>query len=285
MTSAVPPSSAATPASASAPPAGLRVRNLDIAGPHGRLPLRLYQPSAGALLPLVLYLHGGRFVGGSLDDADPMARHIAGHLPAVVVSVDYALAPARPFPAAPEDAYAALRWAAEHAASLGADDRRIAVAGEEAGGNLAASLALIARDRQDLKIAAQVLIGPMLDPSMTRAGHAAPLPAAVSAADFAHCYRQYLPQLSQRLHPYAAPLESCRQAGLPPAYIATAAQDLLHCEAESYAGALISAGVHTQVERYAGADHAALLAHPQLRDCLLQFLRCRLGACSDAGRP
>ena len=127
MTSAVPPSSATPPAGASAPQAALRVRNLDIAGPHGRLPLRLYQPAAGALLPLVLYLHGGRFVGGSLDDADPMARHIAGHLPAVVVSVDYALAPARPFPAAPEDAYAALLWAAEHAASLGADDRRIAV--------------------------------------------------------------------------------------------------------------------------------------------------------------
>lgn len=259
------------------PNSQLRVRNLDIAGPHGRLPLRLYQPATHRLQALVIYLHGGRFVGGSLDDAEPMARHIAVRLPAVVVSVDYALAPQHPFPAAPEDAYAALRWAAAHAATLGADDGRIAVAGEEAGGNLAASLALIARDRREVTIAAQILIGPMLDPSMTRTGTPPAMPARMSAEEFAHGYRQYLPRLSQRLHPYAAPLESCRQAGLPPAYIATAEHDLLQCEAEIYAGALISAGVHTQVERYAGVADAALSAHPQLRECVLQFLRCRLG--------
>lgn len=275
---------AAPATQAVAPSVRLRVRNLDIAGPNGRLPLRLYQPASEALLPLILYLHGGRFVGGSLDDADPMARHIASELPAVVVSVDYALAPSHPFPAAPEDAYAALRWAARHAATLGADDARIAVAGEEAGGNLAASLALIARDRREPHIAAQVLIGPMLDPSMTRSGRSSRVPDSATAEDFAHCYRQYLPQLSQRLHPYAAPLESCRQAGLPPAYIATAEHDLLHGEAESYAGALISAGVHTQVERYAGTGPDSLATHPHLRDGVLQFLRCRFGRCTGAAR-
>ncbi|WP_024300496.1 alpha/beta hydrolase [Methyloversatilis discipulorum] len=253
------------------------VRNIDIAGPHGRLPLRIYQPRSDTLLPLVIYLHGGGFVGGSLDDADVPARHIAATLPAVVVSVDYALAPAHPFPAAPEDAYAATLWAADNAATLGADAQRIAVAGDDAGGNLAASLALIARDRQDVHIAVQVLIGPMLDPSMTRTGDAARLQSDLSAEDCADCYRQYLPQLSQRLHPYAAPLESCRQAGLPAAYIATAGRDLLHCEAEKYAAALIAAGVHTQVERFAGITHAALLAHPPLLDGVVQFLRCRLG--------
>jgi acetyl esterase/lipase len=253
------------------------VRNVDIAGPRGRLPLRIYQTPVDTLLPLVIYLHGGGFVGGSLDDADVPALHIASTLPAVVVSVDYALAPAHPFPAAPEDAYAATMWAANNAVMLGADPRRIAVAGDDAGGNLAASVALIARDRQDVQIAVQVLIGPMLDPSMTRAGDAARLQSDLSAEDCADCYRQYLPQLSQRLHPYAAPLESCRQVGLPAAYIATAGRDLLHCEAERYAAALIAAGVHTQVERFAGITHAALLAHPPLLDGVVQFLRCRLG--------
>lgn len=256
-------------------------RSLDIAGPNGRIPLRLYRSASDVRLPLVIYLHGGGFVAGSLDDADAAARCIAAGLPAAVLSVGYALAPAHPFPAAPEDAYAATLWAVEHAATLGADPERLVVAGDDAGGNLAASLALMARDRQDFRIAVQVLIGPMLDPSMTRAGDAQRLQSDLSVADCTDCYRQYLPRLSQRLHPYAAPLESCRQAGLPPAYIATAEHDLLHCEAEKYGAALISAGVHTQVERFAGVTHAGLLAHPPVLAGAIQFMRCRLGRCTS----
>ncbi|WP_306476043.1 alpha/beta hydrolase [Methyloversatilis sp.] len=256
-------------------------RSLDIAGPNGRIPLRLYRSASDVRLPLVIYLHGGGFVAGSLDDADAAARCIAAGLPAAVLSVGYALAPAHPFPAAPEDAYAATLWAVEHAATLGADPERLVVAGDDAGGNLAASLALMARDRQDFRIAVQVLIGPMLDPSMTRAGDAQRLQSDLSVADCTDCYRQYLPRLSQRLHPYAAPLESCRQAGLPPAYIATAEHDLLHCEAEKYGAALISAGVHTQVERFAGVTHAGLLAHPPVLAGAIQFMRCRLGRCTN----
>jgi len=256
-------------------------RSLDIAGPNGRIPMRLYRPASDVRLPLVIYLHGGGFVAGSLDDADAAARFIAAGLPAAVLSVGYALAPAHPFPAAPEDAYAATLWAVEHAATLGADPERLVAAGDDAGGNLAASLALMARDRQDFRIAVQVLIGPMLDPSMTRAGDAQRLQSDLSVADCTDCYRQYLPRLSQRLHPYAAPLESCRQAGLPPAYIATAEHDLLHCEAEKYGAALISAGVHTQVERFAGVTHAGLLAHPPVLAGAIQFMRCRLGRCTN----
>jgi acetyl esterase/lipase len=256
-------------------------RSLDIAGPNGRIPLRLYRPASDVQLPLVIYLHGGGFVAGSLDDADAAARFISAGLPAAVLSVGYALAPAHPFPAAPEDAYAATLWAVEHAATLGADPERLVVAGDDAGGNLAASLALMARDRQDFRITVQVLIGPMLDPSMTRAGDAQRLRSDLSVAECTDCYRQYLPRLSQRLHPYAAPLESCRQANLPPAYIATAEHDLLHCEAEKYGAALISAGVHTQVERFAGVTHAGLLAHPPVLAGAIQFMRCRLGRCTN----
>lgn len=251
--------------------------NLSIPGPAGPLALRLYQPSmARVALPVVLYFHGGGFVGGSLDDADAAAGFIAEQTPALVLAVDYALAPARPFPAAPEDAHAAALWTAEHAAELGGDPNRLAVAGDDAGGNLAAALTLIARDRNSPAILAQALVGPMLDPSMTRLGDGARLNSDLSAATCANCYSQYLPQPRQRLHPYASPLISVRQAGLPPALIVTAECDVLHKEAEHYAEALIAAGVPTQVVRFAGIKHGELAAHQPALAEIAHFLRRRL---------
>jgi acetyl esterase len=252
----------------------LDTQDLSIPGPAGPLALRLYRPAkAQAALPLVLYFHGGGFVAGTLDDANDAARCIAARTPALVVSVDYALAPARPFPAAPEDAHAAALWLAEHAVELGGDPQRLAVAGDDAGGNLAAALTLIARDRNGPPILAQALVGPMLDPSMTRLGDGPRLNSDLSAATCADCYRQYLPQARQRLHPYASPLISVRQAGLPPALIITAECDVLHNEAEKYAAALIAAGVPTQVRRFAGVNHAELASHPPALSEIAQFLR------------
>jgi len=251
--------------------------DFSIPGPGGPIAVRLHRPErVGAGLPVVLYFHGGGFVGGSIADADVPARFIAEHCPALVLAVGYALAPARPFPAAPEDAHSAALWLAGSAAGLGGDARRMAVAGDDAGGNLAASLTLIARDRNGPKIAAQVLIGPMLDPSMTRLGDGARLNADLSAATCADCYRQYLPQSRQRLHPYASPIVSVRQAGLPPALIVTAECDVLHDEAEKYAAALIAAGVPTQVVRFAGVTHAALAKLRAVLDEVAHFLRRRL---------
>ncbi|MBI2277983.1 MAG: alpha/beta hydrolase [Dechloromonas sp.] len=262
---------------ATTPTTSKQAQDLVIPGPTGPLALRLYRPGkATAALPVVLYFHGGGFVGGSLDDADQPASFIAEHSPALVLAVGYALAPARPFPAAPEDAHAAALWAAEHAAELGGDPSRLAVAGDDAGGNLAAALTLIARDRNGPAIAAQVLVGPMLDPSMTRLGDGARLNSDLSAATCAACYRQYLPQPRQRLHPYASPLASVRQAGLPPALIVTAECDVLHNEAEKYAAALIAAGVPTQVVRFAGINHAALTGHRPVLDEIAHFLNRRL---------
>lgn len=256
-----------------------KVSNFAVPGPIGSIPVRLYQPAGdvktGALLPLVLYFHGGGFVSGGLDDADLQAQYIARHSHAVVLSVAYALAPAKPFPAAPEDAYAAACWAVKNAVKLHIDPARMAVAGDDAGGNLAASLTMIARDRCALPFAAQVLISPMLDPSMTLLGDAARLKSDMTAADCAACYSQYLPQTMQRLHPYAAPLEASRLAGLPPAFIATAECDVLHTEAEKYASSLIRAGVHTQVARFAGITHGALRTHIPLLKEIVEFLRRR----------
>jgi len=267
--------------SAVALPLPVAVSELEIPGPDRSIPLRLYRPAAAGVVPVVLYFHGGGFVRGGLDDADPPARHLAAHCPALVLAVGYALAPRHPFPAAPEDAHAALAWAARHAAALGGDGDRLAVAGDDAGGNLAACVSMIARDRAGVEPAAQVLIGPMLDPSMTRLGDAARLRSDVDERACAECYRQYLPQAAQRLHPYAAPLESRRLRGLPPAFIATAECDVLHNEAENYAAALIAAGVHTEVARYADVRHGELRVHPPMLREVAGFLRRRLSRPPD----
>lgn len=260
----------------------LDIRNFFVPGPLGRIPVRLYQPAQAAAKgeqrALVMYFHGGGFTSGSLDDADAPASFIAHHGQAVVLSVGYALAPAKPFPAAPEDAFAAASWACKHADELNVDLDRMVVAGDDAGGSLAASLTLMTRDRCGKPLAAQVLISPMLDPSMRLLGDAGRLQSDLTAETCAASYRQYLPQTMQRLHPYAAPLEVSRLAGLPPAFIATAERDVLCPEAEKYASSLIRAGVPTQVSRFAGITHGALRTHLPLLKEIVNFLRCRFAS-------
>lgn len=241
-----------------------------IAGQAAPIPLRSYRAVAGARLPLVLYFHGGGFVGGGIDDADGIARALAVRIPALVLVAGYALAPAHPFPAAPEDAWRVALWACAQAKALHVRPESIAVAGDDAGGNLAAVLPMIARDRAGPDFAAQVLIAPMLDPCMTSASMQA---GGEQVRDCAACYRQYLPEALQRVHPYAAPLRSRRLAGLPPALVVSAERDRLRDEAESYAAALIAAGVPTQVARYPGLAHGELIAHDAVLREAGDFLR------------
>ncbi|MDE2600088.1 MAG: alpha/beta hydrolase [Rhodocyclaceae bacterium] len=254
----------------------VRVENLVIRGFVDRVQARLYRPAAQeenkARLPAVLYFHGGGFVAGTLDDAEVPARYIAEHAHVAVLSVAYSLAPTRPFPAAPEDAYAASVWLLENAKKLKLDPECIAVAGDDAGGNIAAALALIARDRNAPEIVAQVLIGPMLDPSMTKLGDADRLRSDLKPETCADCYSKYLPRTQERLHPYASPLESRRLRGLPPALMLTAECDVLHKEGEQYAAALINAGVPTQVQRF-NVRHAELHEHTPLLEEAADFLR------------
>jgi acetyl esterase/lipase len=256
----------------------VQVENLVIPGCVDTLQARLYRPlgNAEAKKPgAVLYFHGGGFVGGSLDDAEVPARFLAEHANLVVLSVAYSLAPGRPFPAAPEDAHAASLWLQANAKALKVDAKRIATAGDDAGGNIAAALAMIARDRNGPPIAAQVLIGPMLDPSMTQLGDARQLRSDLQPETCADCYSQYLPRTAERLHPYASPLESRRLRGLPPALVLTAECDVLHKEAECYARALITAGVATQVTRF-NVLHAELHEHTPLLKQAAEFLRRQL---------
>ena len=242
--------------------------------------LRSYRPASdGTILPIVIYFHGGGFTRGSLDDADVTAKSIARDTAAWVVSVGYSLAPLIPFPAAPEDGYRAMQWAVANARAQRADAKRIGVAGHDAGGNLATCLAAIARDRGEIVVSAQALLAPLLDPSMTRMADENKVRSPdVCMSECAQCYRAYLPNASQRLHPYAAPLESRRLAGLPPALIASAQHDLLHIEAEKYASELIAAGVPTEVTRHVNASHNALATHPAALADVVTFFRKRLRA-------
>lgn len=256
----------------------VRVESLVIPGFVDPIQARLYRPQENTeakKLGAVLYFHGGGFVGGTLDDAEVPARFLAEHANVAVLSLAYSLAPSRPFPAAPEDAHAAALWLQENARALKLDANRIATAGDDAGGNIAAALAMIARDRNGPAIAAQVLIGPMLDPSMTQLGDAKALRSDLQPETCADCYSQYLPRTAERLHPYASPLESRRLRGLPPALVLTAECDVLHKEAECYARALITAGVATQVTRFK-VRHGELHEHEPLLKEAADFLRRQL---------
>lgn len=258
---------------------GLCIEDVRISGHAQPITLRSYRPaSRGGILPVVLYFHGGGFTDGTLDDADLAARHIARGMPAWVVSVGYSLAPQFPFPAAPEDGYRALQWAVCQARGQRADPRLVGIAGHDAGGNLATCVSAIARDRREVTISAQALLAPLLDPSMTRVVDHEKAPPSPDLNQCARCYREYLPNAAQRVHPYAAPLDSWRLAGLPPALIASAQHDSLHVEAENYAAALTRAGVLTEVRRYANTSRDGLAIHAEALADLVTFLQTHLHA-------
>ena len=232
------------------------VEDRRIAGPGGEMLLRIYRPSGTGPLPIVMNFHGGGWVIGDVDTADGQCREVCRRANVVVVSVDYRLAPEQRFPAAAEDCYAATVWAAEHASEIGGDAARIAVAGDSAGGNLAAVVALIARDRNGPKIKFQLLVYPVTNgrfdtPSYTENGDGYMLTKAAMIWFWDH----YAPDATDRAHPYASPLQAASLVGLPPAFVMTAQYDPLRDEGEDYAARLIKSGVPTQCERFEGLIH------------------------------
>ncbi len=240
----------ATPARATPSPAAAAAADDRFRGYSSELALRIYRPAGAAPMAVAVLFHGGGFVGGGLDAIAGLAVAMAVRLGLNVVTPAYTLASERPFPAAAEDAYAAITWVAVNAHREHWDVRRIVVAGVEAGGNLAAAAAMMARDRGGPALAAQVLVAPMLDPTLTsRSMQHDAANASRSQGECCACYRAYLPNAADRLHPYAAPASCSRLAGLPPALILTAAGDPLRDEAETYGAKLIAAGVTTQVSR------------------------------------
>lgn len=240
-------------------PCALNIRDLEVAGAEGPLAARLYSGGAasGRRDGLVVFFHGGGFVGGGLDEADEFLRHLAScSLQQLVLATCYTLATDKPFPAAVEDAHAVLKWARKNKARLGWTGKRLVVAGIEAGANLAAVSALMSRDRGGPELAGQILIMPMLDPGLSTCSmRELKLDAGVAgvADTCAASYRGYLPNAADRTHPYASPLQSSRLKNLPPALILSAEDDPLRDEAEQYGAKLTTCGVTTTVKRMAPA--------------------------------
>jgi len=258
----------------------LRTDDVWIVGYSKEIKVRVYDPqSGGTKLPLVIFFHGGGFISGSVDDSELTATAIAQRIPALVMSVGYSLAPEFPFPAALEDGYLALAWAVQNSKTLGITPAGLGVAGYEAGGNLATCLSALVRDRGEFKLSAQVLLAPLLDPSMTLISESRVSSSAdPESSNWARQYRAYLPDVRHRMHPYAAPLVSVRLGGLAPAFIATVKNDVLRIEAERYATKLIAAGVPTAVIRYEQEFHPSTGTGEQVFDDIASFFRRRLVA-------
>ncbi len=227
-----------------------------IPGPAGEIPVRVYTPAAMGPLPVLVYFHGGGWVVGGIATHDATCRELANGARAVVVSVDYRLAPEHKFPAAADDCYGATRWTAAHAAELGADATRLAVGGDSAGGNLAAVVAQMARDRGGPPIVFQLLIYPATDAACDTPSYRDNAEGyLLTTADMRWFWNHYLSGSPDAENPYASPLRATNLAGLPPALVITAEFDPLRDEGERYAQRLEEAGVPARLSRYAGMIH------------------------------
>ena len=222
------------------------VREWQTEGPHGAIPMRLYRPlgsQAATALPGLVYYHGGGWVIGDLDTHDTLCRELANLSGCAVVAVDYRMGPEHRFPAAVDDVLAATRWVHNEAAALGIDPARLAVGGDSAGGNLAAVVALAARDTGDLPIAFQLLIYPATDMRRGHPSHTSNGQGYVLTADtLRYFHDHYITDTAHDLDWRASPLLAKHFADLPPALVLTAGYDPLRDEGLDYARALTEAG-------------------------------------------
>ena len=228
-------------------------RDLRVPGPGVTIPVRAYVPAAREPRPLVVWLHGGGWMVGSSASYRAALRVLANASGAVVLSVDYRLAPEHPFPAALEDTLAAVRWAAAQGAAAGGDPARLAVAGDSAGGNLAAVAARRLRGEVELRL--QALVYPVIDASLgTESYRLFGDRYGLTAATMRRYWRVYLDG-ADGSHPDASPLRARDLSGVAPAWILTADHDVLRDEGEEYARALERAGVPVAVRRWPGTIH------------------------------
>jgi acetyl esterase/lipase len=245
----------------------LRVEDFHIDGPAGPIPIRVYWPDDGAgtaTHPVTMFFHGGGFALGDLDTHDATARDHAVGAASVVVSVDYRLAPEHPYPAAVEDAWAATRWVADHAGEFGADSSRFAVAGDSAGGNLAAVVAQLARDAarsgDGPEVAFQLLWYPatMWDTSLPSFAENADAPVldGDAMAAFTHWYAGHLDPADPPAT--LAPGRAGDLSGLPPAYVAVAGHDPLRDDGVRYAELLAAAGGEVELHNAETLVHGYL---------------------------
>lgn len=244
-------------AGSGAGPTGLDSHDEVIQNEGRELLVRVHRPlAAPGPLPAVIWLHGGGFTGGSVRYEDAVCTRLAGQVGAVVVAVEYRLLPEHPYPAAIEDAYAALCWASEQSDRLGVDPARLAVAGQSAGGTLAAGVALLTRDRGEIALACQMSISGAMDDRLD-------WPSAHRFADrrsptrrhAVNQWRAYLGAVVDDPPPYAVPARAPSLSGLAPAYLMVGGLEISRDENVDYARALLAAGVPTELHLYPSAFH------------------------------
>lgn len=234
------------------------VRDSEISGPAGVIPIRIYTPEGTAPFPVILFLHGGGYVLGDLDSKDMLARALCHGAGAVVVSANYRHAPEDPFPAAVDDSIASLQWLAVNARKMNGDPHRLAVAGDSAGANLSAVIAMWARDAGGPPIAAQILFyGSMNYPSEATSSaiefQDGPILTAKAVQYF---WGAYLRNPDEEQHDWrASPVRATNHSALPPAFVATGECDPSRDDGEAYAEKLAQAGVEVDLRRYAGMPH------------------------------
>jgi acetyl esterase len=249
--------------------ADIKVEDRSISGLVGELRLRIYTPSSNLPLPIVVFVHGGGWIGGDLDTLDVPLRVLAHCSRCIMISVDYPLAPEHPFPIPVESVYLATEWVIDRATALGGDPARVAISGDSSGGNLAAAVTLMARDRKAFSLAAQLLICPIADCNFeTTSYQIYGRGYLLTRAAMEWFWQLYLGDMREGNNPYASPLKAPDLAGLPPAFVITAEYDPLRDEGEAYASRLREAGVSVSMKRFDGMMHGFY----------------QMGAIMDAGR-
>jgi len=232
------------------------VVDMDVPAPDGAVGVRAYTPEGAGPFPVVVWMHGGGWVLGSVNSTDATCRAMANDTPCVVVSVEYRLAPETKFPGPAEDCYAVAQWVATNGARLNADASRMAIAGASAGGNLAAAVALMARDRGGPALVQQTLVYPVTDGTLsTESYERCATGFGLSRDTMTWYWQQYLASEADRENPYAAPARASDLSGLPPALVITGGYDVLADEGEAYASSMSAAGVPTTHSRYDGMIH------------------------------
>jgi acetyl esterase len=238
------------------------VRDLSAAGPAGAIPVRYYRgatAASGENLPALVYFHGGGWVIGDLDTHDSLCRHLANAARCIVVSVDYRLAPEHKFPAAVEDCFAATLWVAEQATPLAIDRERLAVGGDSAGGNLAAVVSLLARDRGAPRLRYQVLLYPAADCAMTHPSHERFAEGyLLTRPTMRWFYDHYLSEPADIEDWRASPLRCSDLSGVAPTFVLTAGNDVLCDEGDAYARRLKQHGVPVQLRHFPDQIHGFL---------------------------
>ena len=238
-----------------APDPSVTVKHMNIPGPLGEIPIHIFTPAGAGPFPVMVYFHGGGFVIADTKTYEASPRALAKGANAIMVAVDYRLAPEHKFPAAPNDAYAAYLWVLQHAKEFNGDPTRVAVGGESAGGNLATVVSMMARDKKAAMPVHQLLVYPVVDNNFETASYKANANAKpLSKAMMAWFFKHYATP-ADASNPYALPMKAASLKGLPPATVITAEIDPLRSEGQAYAQRFKNDGVAVALQDYPGVTH------------------------------